>query len=239
MCFSAGASFAGAALLSSIGAVTVKKADAPSQKLFAGIPLFFAFQQGAEGIVWLTLRSGEYYTLQMAATYIFLFMALIIWPVMMPLSVIRMEENKRRKNIMKAVLCLGILLAAYYAFCLGSFRVTPKINGFHIQYIGDFPQSFGNAAFGAYVIATISPLFTSSVRRMHLFGILVLFSCIVTGIFYKEYLTSVWCFFAALISVVVYVIIRESHEELNPADFKLLRTISDHTHWIDRWRSKQ
>lgn len=236
MCFSAGASFAGAALLTSIGAATIKRASSPSQKLFAEIPLFFAFQQCAEGIVWLTLRSGEYQSLQTAATYIFLIMALVIWPVMMPLAVMRMEENRKRRNIIKAVFPFGIFVSAYYVCCLAFFNVTPLISGFHIQYIGDFPEYLRNVVFGAYIIATISPLFISSVKRMSLFGSLIVVSCIITGIFYKEYLTSVWCFFAALISIVIYIIVKESQEELTPADFKMRRIFSDHIRWIDKWR---
>jgi hypothetical protein len=37
--------------------------------------------------------------------------------------------------------------------------------------------------------------------------VLILFSVIVSGLFFKVYLTSVWCFFAALISVVIYWIL--------------------------------
>jgi len=51
------------------------------------------------------------------------------------------------------------------------------------------------------------PHFISSVRRMWMFGTLMAASCLVTGIFYREYLTSVWCFFAAFISLVILWIV--------------------------------
>ncbi|MGE5348317.1 MAG: DUF6629 family protein, partial [Actinomycetota bacterium] len=57
-------------------------------------------------------------------------------------------------------------------------------------------------------------------RRMWIFGILVTASCLITGIFYKEYLTSVWCFFAALISVVILWIV-SSREATVPAGIRL------------------
>ncbi len=234
MCFSAGASFTGGAVLSAIGVASVKSAHNPSQKLFAGIPLFFAFQQFAEGVVWLTLRSGSHYQLQMTAAYIFLVMALVIWPTMMPLAVLRLEEMKTRRKIIKVLFIAGVFLSVYYAFCLLSFNVMPRINKFHIQYINDFPESLSYEAFGIYIIATITPLFVSSIKRMSLFGILIFVSCIVTGIFYKEYLTSVWCFFAALISIVVFRIIRESQEEFIPASLNLMKILSDHNPWKRR-----
>ncbi len=158
MCFSAGASFTGGAVLSAIGIVTLKTARDPSQKLFAGIPLFFAFQQFAEGVVWLTLRSGGNYQIQAVAVYTFLLMALVIWPVMIPLAVLRIEEVKKKKQWITWILFTGGVLSAYYLYCLMSFNVTPLINEFHIQYINDFPRSLGYVAFAIYIFATIAPL---------------------------------------------------------------------------------
>ena len=225
MCFSAGASFAGGAVISAIGVASLKSAGNPSQKLFAGIPMLFACQQFSEGVVWFTLRSGDNYQLQMTAAYMFLVMALVVWPFIIPLAVLRLEEVKKRKEIITGMLVAGVILSGYYTFCLISYSVRPIINEFHIQYLNDFPESLSNAAFGVYVIATMGPLFASSIKRMSLFGILVLLSCIVTGVFYKEYLTSVWCFFAALISAVIYWIVKESQENFNPEEFKLLKNI--------------
>lgn len=236
MCFSAGASFTGSAVLTAIGVASVRKVSNPSQKLFAEIPLFFAFQQFAEGVVWLTFRSGGYHHVQMTAAYIFLIMALVVWPVMIPLAVLKMEEIKVRRKYIKIILASGVILSLYYTTCLVLYNVYPSINGFHIQYLNDFPVKFGIVAFCVYVIATLVPLFISSIRGMNLFGILIMLSCLVTGVFYKEYLTSVWCFFAALISVVIYRIVVLSNEEINPATLKLLKILSDHNPWKKRFR---
>jgi hypothetical protein len=215
MCFSAGASFAGGAVISAIGFATVKEVRYPSQKLFASIPLFFAFQQFAEGLLWLTLQSGGHETIKTLATYSFLLMALVIWPLMIPVSLFRLEDNPKRKKMIGWFVMAGIILALYYTVCLLKYHVYPNINGFHIRYINDFPVTLRNIAFGIYVFATITPLFISTARRMYLFGILIILSCFITGIFYKEYLTSVWCFFAALISIVVYFIVKEPESANN------------------------
>ena len=95
MCFSAGASFAGGVIISAVGVATGRKVRKPTQRLFAGIPLLFGFQQFAEGVLWVTLRSGGHDWLQNAATYIFLITALVIWPVMIPSSMWFMEEVKK------------------------------------------------------------------------------------------------------------------------------------------------
>jgi hypothetical protein len=227
MCFSAGASFAGGAVLSAIGVASVRSARNKSQKIFASIPLLFAFQQFSEGIVWLMLRSGGNHKLLTIAACLFLIMALVVWPSIIPLAVRKLEEDRNRKRIITWMMAAGLLLSGYYAFCLIAFNVTPVISEFHIKYINDFPAPLSDLAFVVYAIATLGPLFASGVKRMYLFGILVALSCIVTGIFYREYLTSVWCFFAALISVVIYWIVRETQEELDPSRIRVKRIFTD------------
>jgi hypothetical protein len=84
MCFSAPASFAGSAIIGGIGAAAQKKVVQPNQRLFALIPLLFAVQQLAEGILWITLASGAYQTLENIATYVFLVPALVLWLLWCP-----------------------------------------------------------------------------------------------------------------------------------------------------------
>lgn len=210
MCFSATASFAAGVVLSAAGVATQRKVRKPSQRLFAAIPLLFGFQQFTEGMLWVTLRSSGYDWLQNAATYIFLMTALVILPVMIPVSMWFMEEVKNRKRILAILMVTGGILSLFYAFCLISYNVTPRINGFHIQYIDEFPQTLEWIASLFYPAATVAPFFASSVRRMWLLGILIAVAWLVTGIFFKGYLISVWCFFAALISVLIYWILSKS-----------------------------
>ncbi len=222
MCFSPEASFTGGIIISAIGVITVRKVHKPSQILFACIPLFFGFQQFAEGSLWLMLRSTEHNLFKEISTYVFLITAQVIWPVMIPLSVLFLEESKRKKKILLALLLVGIILSGYYAFCLFSFTVTPVIEGFHIKYQNDFPRSLAMTATIFYLIATITPLFVSSVKKTHLLGIMMASSCIVTAIFFTQYLTSVWCFFAALISGVVLWILTDVKKEFNLERLALL-----------------
>ncbi len=210
MCFSAAASFAGGAVVSAVGVATVRKVRRPEQRLFAVLPLLFGFQQFAEGVLWVELRSGGHDWLQNAATYIFLITALVILPVVIPLSMWFMEEVKKRKKILTILIVTGGIISLFYAFCLISYNVTPQITGFHIQYIHEFPQTPAEIASLFYPAAIVAPLFVSSVRRMWLIGILIAVSWLVTAIFFAGYLTSVWCFFAALISIVIYYILSKS-----------------------------
>jgi hypothetical protein len=210
MCFSAEASFTGGVIITAIGIATVTKVHKPSQLIFACIPIFFGIQQVAEGILWLTIPHPEYDSLRKFVTYFFLIMADVLWPMIIPLSVLFMEENRKKKKALWIFLSLGMILSGYYAICLIIFHVYPKIMGYHIQYISDFPDSLSMPAFFVYLIVPITPFFISSINRTQLMGILMFFSCAVTAIFFTQFLTSVWCFFAALISGVIYWILSDS-----------------------------
>lgn len=225
MCFSAGASFAGGVIITAIGVATVRKVHKPSQILFSCIPLFFGLQQITEGMLWLTLPLSDFEGLRHVSTYMFLVMAQVIWPVMIPLSVLYMEDSEKKKKYLVALLFIGTALAFYYAFCLLSFNVYPQIQGYHVYYENDFPKSpvFTIVSFIFYLIATITPLFVSSIKRTHLLGILMTLSCLVTGIFFTQYLLSVWCFFAALISGVIYWILHTSKDLFILEKLKLLK----------------
>ena len=98
MCFSAEASFAGGVIISSIGIATVLKVHKPSQLLFASIPLFFGVQQFVEGFLWLAIPHPEYMMVQKIGAYLFLVLAEVLWPLIIPLSILFMEENAGKKR---------------------------------------------------------------------------------------------------------------------------------------------
>ena len=213
MCFSAEASFTGSAIISAIGVAGLTKIKRRAELLFAAIPILFGIQQCAEGILWITLKSGGYERLENTVTYIFLVTALVIWPTMIPLSIRLMEKVKRRKKALVYLTGLGVALSLFYAICLIVYDVNAQIHNFHIDYVDEFPGTLVKIAFACYLITTIVPIFISSVKRMWIFGIMIAISCLITGIFFAQYLTSVWCFFAAIISILIFWILRGTRKE--------------------------
>jgi len=213
MCFSTEASFAGGIIISAIGVATIRKVHKPSQIVFACIPLFFGIQQIVEGFLWLALQNPEYAYIQKLATYSFLIMAEVFWPFMTPLAILLMEENKKRIKILRILLGMGLSVSLYFIYCLLSFNVTPEISGYHIEYLEDYPKSLQLVVFSVYLITSIAPLFVSTIKRTYLLGILMALSCLITIIFFTQYLTSVWCFFGALISIVILWILRDARRK--------------------------
>ena len=171
----------------------------------------------------MTLPGHDYIILQKISTYLFLILAQVIWPLMIPVSLMLMEENIKRKRFLRILSGIGLLLLIYYSYCLLTFSVNPEISGHHILYKNGFPHSLSNPAFAVYLFVTITSLFISGIKRTWLLGILMTLSCLVTALFFRQYLTSVWCFFAALISGVVYWILADSHKNFTLNRINLLK----------------
>jgi hypothetical protein len=215
MCFSASASFTAGVLLTFVGAETLRKVHKPSQIIFAGIPLFFAFQQFTEGVIWLAIRHTGYLGVQTVFTYIFIIMAQVLWPILIPLSVLLLEENTKRKRILFALLIVGIAIGSYYLYRTMIYDIYAEVSSRHIVYQGANQDPLIVLAMFFYVTATIVPLFVSSTKRTYILGIIMGASFIVSAVYYMKCLTSVWCFFAAVISFVIYYIVRDSHKKFH------------------------
>lgn len=209
MCFSVEASFGAGIVLSAIGVASIKKVQSPSQIVFASIPLIFSVQQITEGFLWLALSNPIYASLQQVTTYTFLLIAQIVWPVWVPLAILLAEKEDKRKTIQKLLVIVGVLLSSYMAYCLFSYNVQAKIIGYHISYEQNYPLALTLAGGVFYFIATIVPPFFSTIKRMWLLGLAILISYIITIAFYENYFVSVWCFFASVISILVFVIMNE------------------------------
>lgn len=209
MCFSATASFGAGFVLSVIGVTSIKKIQSPSEIFFACIPFIFAIQQIAEGILWFTLANGKASLLQDSMMYLYLIIAQIIWPVWVPMAILLLEKEYIQKRIQKILLTLGSIISIYMIYCLLNFNVYVSINHYHISYTQGYPQLFSQLGTVLYVIATVGPTFFSNIKHMWAFGTSLLLSYIITILFYEDYLVSVWCFFASIISIMVYLIMQE------------------------------
>ncbi|MCW3077970.1 MAG: hypothetical protein JWO32_2579 [Bacteroidetes bacterium] len=207
MCFSANVSFGAGIVLSGIGLASIKKTQYRSQILFAAIPLVFAVQQITEGFLWVCLPNPASIVMQKILTYTYIFFAQIVWPILVPFSILLLEKNAGRKKILKVLAGAGIFLALYLAYCLFFFPVRANIAGHHISYFQDYPSSLRNAGIIFYALATIGPELFSTLKGMWVLGLTILISYIITAIFFEHYVLSVWCFFSSLISISVYAII--------------------------------
>jgi len=217
MCFSATASFGASAVLAATGIATIIKAKTIPHHLFACIPLVFAIQQFAEGMLWLSLKHTGYEWGQSFFTYSFLFFAIMVWPVWVPLTILMLEKNLKRRKLIMYLLYTGIVVCAGSGYVLFSNPVHPVAVADHIHYSFDMDMDtkYRQLIFTVlYCAATLIAPFTSSVKRMKWFGYVLLASCLFAIIFYNGFIISVWCYFAAVLSIIVLWIINGLRKQL-------------------------
>lgn len=207
MCFSANASFGSASVLLVTGIISLRKTQSPSQILFAAIPLLFCFQQGTEGFIWLSLEQGGHKNWEGFSTRLFLLFAQVLWPVWVPLSVFKLETDPMRKKILLIPLITGSLLAIYMVFSLFTYPVKAEIVAYHIHYTQQFPPAFSLLSGIIYFLSTMTPCFISGSKMVRILGVAILASYFFTQWVYPDYIISVWCFFAAIISVIILYIV--------------------------------
>ncbi|UPT69881.1 MAG: hypothetical protein M0D53_12150 [Flavobacterium sp. JAD_PAG50586_2] len=204
MCFSAIASFGAGTVLTVVGYASIRKVNSPNQYPFAYIPIFFAIQQFAEGALWLIIPGANHPELEEIYTTIFLVTAQVIWPVWVPLSILLLEKNKMLRTILSFLTAVGIIVSMVFAWCIIVYGSVARIDGHHICYEETYPIIFSEIGGYFYVMVTVLPTFFSRFKKIWILGLTICISYLITKIYYDNYLISVWCFFAAIISIIIY-----------------------------------
>jgi hypothetical protein len=222
LCFSTAASFGASAILSVAGVAAVTQAQTKAQRLFAAIPFIFSIQQFFEGLLWLSIKNPDFVTDRSVPAYFFLFFALVLWPVYIPFTIWSLEKDKGRKKILSILLGIGTAISA----CLGSILLLYPVHvmtaNHHIHFSFDLPLFAKNITWLSsllYFIPTMIAPFISGSKKMKWLGIVFIASYIFSLIFFSGFLVSVWCYFAALLSIVVLWIVWELREPVLLTDF--------------------
>lgn len=223
MCFSAEVSFGASAIISSIGVYAIKKSTQKEQRLFAIIPILFGIQQFFEGWLWIALQNDGYELTERISTFGFLIFAQLIWPIMVPLSIYFIEKNKARKRLISISLILGTVLFVLLGYRLMNYNVTAQIDHHHIFYtVGHFKSTnWWSGIF--YLLPAVFPFTLSSNRKINFMGYLMLLLFLIAKLFYLKYMISVWCMFAAIISLYIYFILNKQKlikPSSNPLQYK-------------------
>ena len=203
ICFSATASFTASFALFTIGAVTVRRAHR-SELPYAAIPIFFAIQQLIEGSLWLALpaQSSSAHILTMG----YLVFANILWPIYVPVAIWMIEPYRLHRNRLLVPLAAGALTALFFIGALAMQPVSASVIGSHIHY--DFPHPHDKIAFAFYATATCLAPLLSSHKLVQWLGATLIVSMVAAYVIYAVWFASVWCYFAALISGLIWLYFR-------------------------------
>jgi hypothetical protein len=164
----------------------------------------FGVQQVFEGVVWITQVNPEYALYNSIARYGFLFFAFFAWPLWIPFSLGHIETDEKRKKILFGLLSAGAVVSTLLAWGIITLGVTSAITCNHIQYVGIWPTVFQIPLTAWYCLATLGSFFVMKKKMFHIIGLLGVLAVIVTIMSYYQWFTSVWCFFAAILSVAAH-----------------------------------
>ena len=200
MCFSATASFTAGAVLLGMGGLTLGRVRRPAEVPYALIPALFGVQQLIEGALWLSLADNADH-LTRVLTHSYALFSHVLWPIFVPLAVLLLEPERRRRTILAGLATAGAVAGLYLLYFWGAAPTTARIEGGHMLYVS--PHFFTGPILVLYVLGTCVSSMVSSHAVVRLFGIAASLSLALAYVFYAMWFISVWCFFAAVMSVTV------------------------------------
>jgi hypothetical protein len=218
VCFSASANFVGTAVLGAIGVATLTEVKHRRELLFAAMPCLFALHQFTEGFVWLALDHKLPLVVAHDAGAAFVLYAQGLLPFLLPLSVFLIEPTRDRRRRMLGFTILGGGLAVYLLWGLIAYPLQVSAGNNGIVYLNHISTTTLVAVL--YVIATCGALFFSGYRLLLLLAWLNLVGLLVVMVVRRLEFTSLWCAYAAAVSVVIYFFFRRSRHK-RPAKYSL------------------
>ena len=213
MCVAALVSFTVSVMVGITGIASLRKVRKQSYIFFACIPFIFSMQQFTEGFLWLSLKNISFDFLHLPATYLFLFFAQVAWPLWVPFSLFAMEKKYKRRRILAVFLFLGFLISCTQAYGLLFYKADSFVRWHHIHYELSFPFAHHLLSGFLYFIPTVVSPFISGNRKMRYLGIVILISFLVSKFMFQDYSFYVWCYFAAIISLLIYFIMQKPKKD--------------------------
>lgn len=202
MCFSPAASFGSSAVVAVVGVATLTRVRHRNEILFGAIPLLFAWHQFNEGMIWLGLTSTIPLGNLHGWTVAYMLYAQALLPLLMPLSIWLIEPDHRRGRWILPFLILGVVLALYQLWALSAFDTDAYLQGHSVVYRNQGTSHLWVAVL--YVVATCGALFFSGYPYIVGLGAINLVG-VLAVLWLKQYaFTSVWCAYAAIVSVLIY-----------------------------------
>ncbi len=209
MCFSAEASFIGAAVLGTVGYCTLTEVTDKRQLPLAIIPLLFAFQQVCEGVIWMFLNNNLAPSAAFwVCTYAYVWLSYIMWPTWFSFSSFLLEKVAWRRKALAACIVGGLFVSGYDLNYVIHSTMDPHIVQNSVYYLQ------GSKLIGAMYLASVALAFLfSSTPYMWLMGAAAPFSFGLSAYLYWNNFASVWCFAASVLSIIIFFAIREDSKQ--------------------------
>ena len=225
MCFSAEASFTVAAACAGAGTLSVMKCPAPGYFPLACLPLAFALQQTAEGVVWLQIAQSPAGWTSGFFPAVFVFFATVFWPTYAPLAIRAERHGAERRRTLDVLVGIGLIISFAFLLKLVGSDTFAHAENHHIRYASqthDFDRglTYRPVITGRdwilvpYAGVTMLSLLLSTLRPDRWFGELVLIALIAVLLVDRTVLVSIWCYCAASGSVLIALAILQVRQNM-------------------------
>ena len=202
MCFSPTASFIASGLIGTIGLATLRHVREPRTLLFAAVPLLFSVHQLCEGFVWLGLEGKIGNVALDHVAFLFMIYAQGILPLLMPVAVVLMEPSGWRRRAILVLVGIGAIACVWDVVGLVAWPSRTFIQCHSIAYRNPVTGNFLISCL--YILATCGALLLSTHRVVRWYGLLNVIGLTITEIVREFAFASVWCFYAAILSMMLY-----------------------------------
>jgi len=181
-------------------------------------PLLFGIQQAFEGRVWQLLDAGQS---DAAVPYAlgFHFFSHFLWLWWFPLCSYLFESGVVRRRIFLGLGIFGVLTGGVVYFTVLFHPDWMSVSVEHYSIVYDITSpirgffSIPIPASAVYALIVLIPLLFSSHHYLRVFGGLVALSMVFASLSYGYAFVSVWCFFAAGLSLYLVYLIKKTGKE--------------------------
>lgn len=201
MCFSPEADIVAGVVVSGVGIDALRHVRRTKEYPLASLPLLLGAHLLVETLVWWGEADRVPELVGQAAVWLYLAFALGVLPILVPVAILAMEPDERKRRWLVPFVAVGGGLAALLMAVVIAGPVSASIEGCCLAYD---PGPGYTGVFGAlYVVVTCIPLLASSHRDVVTFGAINLVAVILIAWLLASGLASLWCAWAAITSVLI------------------------------------
>jgi len=199
VCFSPEGDLAGGLIVTAIGIDAYRHLRGRNNHLLlATMPVVLGFHQLDETLVWWGLQGHVPHSVGRVAMWIYLLIAMVVVPILVPLAIWKLQPTPRRRWILAPFVALGIGVATVLLITMLRGPVTVRLGAFHLAY--SIGLRNGILIVGLYVLATCGSLLCSGYRDIVIFGLANVVAVVVLARLTADGFASLWCFYAAVAS---------------------------------------
>jgi len=197
VCFSPEGDLVGGIVVTAIGIDACRHLRGRNDHIaLAALPLLLGLHQIDEAFVWWSLQGHVPQGLGRVTMWIYLVVAFVVLPVVVPLIIMLLEPTARRKLRIAPFLALGTVVATVLLLTMLRNHPSVRLGTYHLAY--SIGLQHGILIIGLYLVATCGSLLASGFRHIVIFGVANLVAVAILARLSADGFASLWCFYAAV-----------------------------------------